>query len=73
MRFLAVKRIKAVHVPEIWVRMRMGGATNRSIGNVWRGNLEAYRAARDSGLAVSPLFILQKLASRVPQFFARPR
>ena len=72
MRLLAVKHIKAVYVPEIWVRMRMGGATNRSIRNVWRGNLEAYRAARESGLRVSPLFILQKLLSRVPQFFARP-
>ncbi|MSP96927.1 MAG: glycosyltransferase [Betaproteobacteria bacterium] len=73
MRFLAVKHVRAVYVPEIWVRMRMGGATNRSIRNVWRGNLEAYRAARESGLRVSPLFILQKLLSRVPQFFARPK
>jgi glycosyltransferase involved in cell wall biosynthesis len=73
MRFLAVKHVRAVYVPEIWVRMRMGGATNRSIRNVWRGNLEAWHAARQSGLDVSPLFILQKLASRLPQFFAKPK
>jgi len=72
MRFLAVKRIKAVYVPEVWVRMRMGGATNRSLRNIWRGNMEAWHAARNSGLRVSPLYPLQKLLWRVPQFFGKP-
>jgi glycosyltransferase involved in cell wall biosynthesis len=72
MRALAVHHVRAAYVPEIWVRMRTGGATNRSLRNVARGNLEAYRAARKNGLAVSPLFMLRKVLSRVPQFFLRP-
>lgn len=70
MRLMAVRRIKAVYVPETWVRMRAGGATNR---NKLRTNLEAYRAARRNGLQVTPFFVLRKIASRLPQFFWLPR
>jgi hypothetical protein len=52
--------------------MRMGGVSNRSVLNVIKGNLEAYRACRLHGLKVSPLFIARKILSRLPQFFRRP-
>lgn len=61
------------YIPHTLVRMRMGGASNASVGNVVKGNLEAYRAARRHGLPVNPLFILRKILSRVPQFFSRPQ
>jgi len=73
MRFLAVHRIRSRYLPGVMVRMRLGGVTNRSLGNVVRGNLEAYRACRKHGLAVTPLFMLRKVLSRLPQFFRRPR
>jgi len=73
LRFLAAHRVRSVYVPEIWVRMRTGGATNRSVGNVLRGNAEAWRAARRHGLRVGPLFVVRKVLSRLPQFFSRPR
>ncbi len=72
MRFLAVHKIKSVYVPNIWVRMRMGGVSNNSVRGVIKGNLEAYRACRKNSLKVSPLFILRKVASRIPQFFQKP-
>jgi glycosyltransferase involved in cell wall biosynthesis len=72
LRMLAVHHVRAVYVPETWVRMRTGGATNRSIRNVIRGNLEAYHAARKNGLAVTPLFMVRKVLSRVRQFISRP-
>lgn len=72
MRFINVRRIKTVYMPRIWVRMRMGGASNRSIRNVMRGNIEAYKACRKHGIKVSPLFFLRKIISRIPQFFTRP-
>ena len=62
----------AGHVAEIWVRMRIGGASNRNWRDVLRGNFEAYRAARAHGLKVTPFFVLRKILSRLPQFFARP-
>jgi glycosyltransferase involved in cell wall biosynthesis len=72
MRFLAVNRIRTVYIPTVWVRMRMGGESNKRIMNVIRGNLEAYRACRKHRLDVSPFFIVKKVLSRVPQFFRRP-
>ena len=71
MRFLTVHKIKSVYVPEVWVRMRMGGVSNNSIGGVIKGNLEAYQICKKNGLKVSPLFIITKIASRIPQFFKR--
>lgn len=72
MRFLEICRIKSVYLPGIMVRMRMGGVSNRSISNVIRGNIEAYKACKKHGIKVSPLFFLMKIASRIPQFFTRP-
>lgn len=72
-RFLEIHRIRAIHVPEIWVRMRMGGLSNNSLSGIIKGNLEAYRACRKLGMNVNlPGFILRKVLSRLPQFLRRP-
>ncbi len=70
MRFMELRRIKTMYVPRTWVRMRTGGASNRSIKNVLRGNWESYTACRRHGLGVTPLFMVAKVASRLPQFFS---
>lgn len=72
LRMLAVHRVRPLYLPEVIVKMRMGGVSNRSVLNVIKGNLEAYRACRQHGLAVSPLFIAKKILSRLPQYFRRP-
>ncbi len=72
LRLLEMHRIRSLYVPEIWVRMRMGGTTNNSILNMIKGNLEAYKACKKHQLKVSPLFFVTKIATRVPQFFRRP-
>ena len=71
-RLMAVHKIKTRFIPNIWVRMRAGGATNRSIGNVVKGNLESYQACKKLGLKVTPLYFMTKFLMRIPQFFARP-
>lgn len=71
MRFLEVHRITSLYIPRVLVKMRLGGKTNSSLGNILEGNLEAYRACLKNGLPVTPLFILRKIMSRIPQFFAR--
>lgn len=60
-------RPRPVHLPG-WV---LGAATNNSLGNILKGNLESYRACKKNGLDVSPLFIACKILSRIPQFFLR--
>ncbi|MFC1664404.1 glycosyltransferase family 2 protein [Pseudomonadota bacterium] len=73
LRFLELHRIRSKFIPEIFVIMRIGGTTNRSVSNVIKGNLESYRACKLHGLKVTPLFFVVKFLSRVPQFFNRPR
>ena len=68
LRFIGIHDIRTRYIPEVWVRMRMGGMSNNSIRNVIRGNIEAYLSCRANGLKVLPWFILSKVFSRLPQF-----
>lgn len=68
MRFLEVHHIRSRFVPEFWVRMRMGGASNNSVRNVIQGNWEAYQACRKNGIRVPPWFMITKVLSRLSQF-----
>mgnify|MGYP001814142906 FL=1 len=72
MRFLAVNRIRTQYLPGVMVNMRMGGVTSNNLSDVIKGNLEAYRACRKNGLAVTPVFMVRKVLSRIPQFFRKP-
>ena len=71
-RLFLRRKIRCAYIPEILVRMRTGGKTNHSIRNVMRGNLESLESLRSHGAAVTPMFFVGKLLSRVPQFFRRP-
>ena len=71
-RVMAVHEVKTRYVSEVWVCMRMGGATNRSISNILEGNLESYRAFKKLGLKVSPAYFVTKFMMRIPQFFKYP-
>ena len=72
MRFLEINKINTRFVPEFWVRMRMGGASNNSILNVIKGNWEAYLACRKYGIRVPPWFMVTKVLSRLKQFSDLP-
>jgi len=72
MRLLELHHVVTRYIPRILVRMRKGGLSNSSYLGILRGNLEAYRACRNCGMAVTPLFMLRKVLSRLPQFFCRP-
>jgi len=72
LRFLEVHRIRAAYRPGIWVRMRLGGATNKSLRNILRGNEEIRRAFRKNGVPCPPWFWPAKIFNRIRQFVARP-
>lgn len=72
-RFFEVHRIRARHVPKVFVTMRLGGATNKSVANVIRQNREIWRALRTYRIGGSlASYTLHKLISRGRQFLARP-
>ena len=73
MRFIQIHRLRSVYLPQVMVRMLTGGASNASVRNVIRGNLEAYRACRKHQRPVGPLFVIRKVLSRIPQFLFRPK
>ncbi len=73
MRFLEVHKLSVKYVPDVWVKMRMGGTTNKNCRNVWIQNQEVLRALKTHGLSANPLyFFAHKLWSRGLQFLRRP-
>jgi glycosyltransferase involved in cell wall biosynthesis len=74
MRFLEKHAIRAHYIPEVLVKMRMGGTTNRNLSNIILQNREILRALKLHGLRVSyARFWWHKLLSRGRQFLERPR
>ncbi len=73
LRLFEKERIKNRYLPEVLVRMRLGGATTGSIRNIIKGNLEAARACRKASFPGGIFFIARKIFRRFPQFFSRPR
>ena len=69
MRYLEQGGIKSVYIPRVFVRMRLGGATNQSWGNVWKQNKEIFAALKKNKVPFSPVsFLLHKLFSRASQY-----
>lgn len=74
MRFLEKHRIKSVYLPEVLVKMRLGGVSNRGIKNIIEQNKSILRAAKKLGIPISPLkFWFYKIINRFFQFIVRPR
>ena len=70
MRLLERHRIRVRYLPEVLVRMRVGGVSNRSVHNVLRGNAEIIEALRKNGLPAPSLtgLLLRKVALKGRQF-----
>ncbi|QWW72233.1 glycosyltransferase family 2 protein [Rhizobium sp. WYJ-E13] len=74
LRFLEIGRINAIYIPRVLVRMRLGGATNKSARNISRQNSEILRAFHEHGFKISvPKFWVSKIVNRVGQFLTRNR
>lgn len=72
-RFMETHGITSKYIPEIMVRMRLGGASNASMKNIYEQNLEVSQALKAKGfnIGLRHLFF-HKLFSKIPQFFQRP-
>ncbi len=69
MRYLERGQVRAVYIPHVLVRMRVGGATNQSWGNIVQQNLEVFDALRKNGVFFSRIwFAVNKVISRLNQF-----
>jgi glycosyltransferase involved in cell wall biosynthesis len=70
LRILGERDTTVCYLPEVLVKMRTGGASNRSLRNIVLKSREDYRAIRQHGIGGS-LTLLQKNFSKVSQFFRR--
>ncbi len=69
LRYLWTHQLHALHMPKVLMRMRAGGVSNRSLGNMLRKSGEDLRAMKVHG--VSRFALIRKNLSKLPQFFRR--
>ncbi len=67
LRFLKKHGLKSCHIPEVLIKMRSGGKSNRNLWQILKANIECYQAWKKNGLKVSPLIMLRKPFSKLTQ------
>ena len=71
LRFFEKSKISSNYIPEVLIKMRVGGVSNRNIGNIFRKTSEDYKAWKVNNLCGGGYTILRKNISKIPQFFVR--
>lgn len=67
LRFLEKYKISTFYLKEALVKMRLGGATNQSVENIYKQNVECIKSFRMNGINVNP--VLYPFYRIVPKFF----
>lgn len=70
LRLLGREGIEVRYIPEVLVKMRVGGASNRSLHNIVRKSSEDLRALRRNGVGGIGALMWKNL-SKLPQFLLR--
>jgi glycosyltransferase len=70
LRLLGRGGVRAAYIPEVLVKMRVGGASNRSLRNILQKSREDYRALRVNGVGGMAALAWKNL-SKLPQFLLR--
>ena len=71
-RFLARHKVRYAYLPEVIVKMRVGGASTRSLRSTWILNREILRACAENGIPTNILKVYSKYFRKVMQIFERP-
>ncbi|PTR11620.1 hypothetical protein C8J28_12612 [Cereibacter azotoformans] len=72
LRWLANGHIRLAYIPEVLVKMRTGGESNRSLGHILRKSREDLRALRRNEVGGMGTLILKNV-SKLSQFIHRER
>ncbi|MFL0913524.1 glycosyltransferase family 2 protein [Vibrio parahaemolyticus] len=70
LRYLWSNEVSTCYLPKVVTKMRVGGASNRSLKNIVEKTKEDIEALKANGI-FWPRAILMKNVSKIPQFFAR--
>jgi glycosyltransferase len=68
LRFLEKYQISSYYIPEVLVKMRLGGESNRNIKNIVKANMESIKAWKLNGLKVNPAFVFLKTFRKILQY-----
>ncbi len=68
LRFLGQAELRTVYIPKVLVRMRVGGASNRTLMQMFRKSLEDYRVLRRNSIGGLWALAIKNL-SKLGQFF----
>jgi glycosyltransferase involved in cell wall biosynthesis len=72
MRFLEVNKINVCYIPDLWVKMRLGGTTNKNLKNILKQNKEILHALKTHKLSFNWIsFFIYKIISRTLQFIKK--
>lgn len=70
LRYFGRAGLRSAYIPEVLVKMRTGGASNRSLGHIMLKSREDLRAMRTNGVGGVGTLIAKNL-SKIPQFLRR--
>jgi glycosyltransferase len=71
LRLLEKHGISTYYIPEVLIKMRLGGASNRSLRNMWIKSSEDYKAWKVNDLKGGLHIIFLKNIIKIPQFIKR--
>ena len=67
LRYLWRYKISMAYIPKVLLKMRVGGASNRSLKNIIQKTKEDIKALKNSGVPVLRAIVIKNL-SKIPQF-----
>jgi glycosyltransferase involved in cell wall biosynthesis len=68
LRVFKKNSFKSKYINQVFVKMRLGGATNKNFRNIYLGNLEILKAWKNNSLKIPILFIPKRILKRLFQF-----
>lgn len=72
-RFLNKNNISYCYIPEVFVKMRTGGASTKSFKSNLILNREIVRACKENGIETNIIKVYSKYLSKIFQMFVRPQ
>ena len=71
LRFFYKHQLKLTYIPQVLVKMRIGGLSNKSLANRWKANLEDRSAMKQNGIPFPLLVAILKPLRKLSQFWAK--
>ena len=71
LRFFYKHQLKAAYISQVLVKMRVGGLSNKSLGNRWKANLEDRSAMKQNGVPFPLLVAILKPIRKLNQFWTK--